>query len=141
MEQEFLINVLTKQEIEGEKDQLEIMTKATLSGEKDDYIISYTEQEEDNSESKTTLHVEGGRCITITRDSAINTHMIVEKDVRHISHHVTPYGAFSMGVSALDIESDIDKNGGRLKFSYVTDIEMSPVGKIEFDITLSLTGV
>lgn len=141
MEQEYLINVLTRQEIEGEKEELEIITKATLTGEKDNYTIAYTEQEEDDTESQTTLHVEGGKCITITRNGAINTHMIVEKDVRHISHHVTPYGAFSMGVSAMGIESDISETGGKLKFKYATDIDMTPVGKIEFDITLNRTGV
>lgn len=137
MEQEFLISVLTRQEIEGEKEELEIMTKATLQGEKNDYVISYTEQEEDGSQSVTTLHVENGKCITVSREGAISTHMIVENDVRHISHHVTPYGAFSMGVSSLGIESDMDENGGILRFRYMTDIEMTPLGKIEFDITLS----
>ncbi len=141
MNREFLINILTKQEVEGEKDEIEIITKATVEGEKDDYTISYTEQEEDNSESHTVLHVENGRCISVTREGAINTHMVVEKDVRHISHHITPYGAFSMGISAIYVDSDIDSDGGKLSFAYATDIEMSPVGRIEFIINLTPVGV
>ena len=62
--------------------------------------------------------------------------MIVEKNVRHISHHTTPYGSFSLGVSALAIDSKMKKNGGTLNFRYCTDIDMHPLGEIEFDITL-----
>lgn len=140
MKKEFLISVLTRQEIEGEKEELEIMTKAFLEGEKDDYTISYTEEEEDGSKSETTLHVEKGKCITVSREGTISTHLVIEDGVRHISHHVTPYGAFSMGISSMGIESDITEEGGILRFRYMTDLEMSPLGKIEFDITLSPIG-
>lgn len=137
MKEDYLVTIVTKQEIEGEKDVLEVTTHADLQGDGDDYIISYTEEEEDCSESKTKLHVEKGNCITVTREGAINTYMIVEKNARHISHHVTPYGSFSMGVSAIDIKSDITRKGGKLNFKYATDIEMNPLGVIEFDITLT----
>lgn len=140
MEKEFLISVLTKQEIEGEKEELEVMTKASFEGGKDDYTISYTEEEDDGSKSKTTLHVEKERTITVNREGSISTHMIIEKGVRHLSHHVTPYGAFSMGVAGAEIESDISEKGGFLRFRYMTDLEMSPLGEIEFDITLSPIG-
>ncbi len=136
MNREFLIDIITRQNIEGEEDKLQIMTKAVLEGNSDNYKVSYVEQQDDGSESTTTLHVENGSCITVVREGAINTHMIVEKNVRHISHHVTPYGNFSMGVSGASIDSRIDENGGKLKFSYCTDIDMTPVGKINFDITL-----
>ena len=62
--------------------------------------------------------------------------MTIEKSVRHISHHVTPYGTFSLGVNAVAIESDIDENGGTLHFRYTTDIEMNVVSEIDFNITL-----
>ena len=60
MEKEFLISVLTKQEIEGEKEELEVMTKASLNLNENGYVISYTEEEEDGSRSVTTLEVENG---------------------------------------------------------------------------------
>lgn len=137
MKEDYLVTIVTKQEIEGEKDVLEVTTHAELLGDGDDYTISYAEQEADGSESRTKLHCLNGKCITVTREGAINTYMIIEKDVRHISHHVTPYGSFSMGVCAADINSDITEKGGKLNFRYSTDIEMSPLGVIEFDITLT----
>ncbi len=140
MEKEFLISVLTKQEIEGEKEELEVMTKASLSLNENGYVISYAEEEEDGSRSVTTLEVENGNQVTVNREGAISTHMILRKGVRNLSHHVTPYGAFSMGVEATLVESEMNENGGILRFSYKTDVESKPLGEIEFDITLNPIG-
>lgn len=137
MKEDYLVTIVTKQEVEGEKDVLEVTTHADLQGEGDDYIISYSEAEDDGGESRTKLHVEKGNSVTVTREGSINTYMVIEKNVRNISHHLTPYGSFSMGVSALSIESDITRKGGKLNFRYATDIEMNPLGVIEFDITLT----
>lgn len=139
MKKEFLISVLTKQVIEGEKEELEIMTKAFLDFNGDSYVINYTEEEEDGSKSETTLQVEKDK-ITVSREGAISTHMVIQKGVRTLSHHVTPYGAFSMGVAAVEIDSDIKENGGVLRFRYMTDLENAPLGEIEFDITLNPIG-
>ncbi len=137
MKEDYLITIVTRQEVEGEKDVLEVTTHADLQGEGDDYVISYSETEDDGGESRTTLHVEKGSTVTVTREGSINTYMVIEKDARNISHHLTPYGSFSMGVSALSIKSDITREGGTLSFRYATDIEMNPLGVIEFDITLT----
>ena len=139
MEKNFLISVLTKQEIEGEREELEVMTKASLGFTEDGYEISYTEEEEDGSQSETNLRIENGS-ITVSREGVISTHMILTKGVRNLSHHVTPYGAFSMGVEATVIESEMNESGGILRFVYKTDIEMKPLGEIEFDITLNPIG-
>ena len=140
MKKEFLISVLTKQFIEGEREELEVMTKAFLELKDNGYVINYTEEEEDGSKSETTLQLENSGRITVNREGAISTHMIIEKGTRTLSHHVTPYGAFSMGVTAVKIESDISEKGGILSFKYMTDLENAPLGEIEFDITLNPIG-
>ena len=67
--------------------------------------------------------------------------MIIETGVRNISHHITPYGTFSLGINAVAINSDINENGGTLYFRYTTDIEMSIMSDIEFRITLTKRAV
>ena len=136
MKNEFLIKIVTVQIVEGERDELEITTSATLEGDRDNYTIKYKEVDPEDKESLTTLKVENGRCISVSREGEISTHMTIEKSVRHISHHVTPYGTFSLGVNAIVIESDIDQNGGTLHFRYTTDIEINVVSEIDFNITL-----
>ena len=81
--------------------------------------------------------MENGRCVTISRDGAFESHMIVEKNVRHMSQHLTPYGAFMLGVSALQVDSDMKQSGGTLRFRYCTDVDMVPLGEISFDIRLT----
>lgn len=137
MKNEFLIKIVTVQIVEGERDEMEITTTASLEGTGDDYTIKYKEVDPQDKESLTTLRVENGRCISVSREGEITTHMTIEKSVRHISHHVTPYGTFSLGVNAVVIESDINENGGTLHFRYTTDIEMNVVSEIDFNITLS----
>ncbi len=135
MKEDYLVTIVTRQEIEGERDLLEVTTHGHLEGEGDSYTLIYTEQEEDGTESTTKLQVEKGT-VTVNREGSIATYMVIEKEVRNLSHHVTPYGSFSMGVCGAEIESDMTKEGGRLRFSYATDIERNPLGIIEFDITV-----
>ncbi len=135
MKEDYLVTIVTNQEIEGEHELLEVTTHGHLEGEGDSYTLIYTEQEEDGTESTTKLQVEKGSLVTVNREGSISTYMIIEREVRHLSHHVTPYGSFSMGVCGNEIMSDMTAEGGKLRFSYATDIEKNPLGTIEFDIT------
>ena len=137
MQEDYLISIHTCQEVEGEKDIIDMTALASLRGDDDDYYITYTDEDGDLAGVKTTLHVENKSCITISREGSYNSHMIVEKNVRHISQHITPYGSFMLGVSALSVESKMKKDGGTLNFRYCTDIDMMPLGEIEFNITLT----
>ena len=136
MKENYLITLHTVQETDGDKDIIDMTARASLKGEGNDYYITYTDEDGDLKGCVTTLHVENGNCITISRDGSYNSHMIVEKNVRHVSHHTTPYGSFSLGVSALNIDSKMKKSGGTLDFKYCTDIDMHPLGEIEFSIKL-----
>lgn len=136
MENQYLITVVTVQELEGEKDTLEMTTHASFEGSSDDYTITYKEDDSEEGESTTVLHVEKGSLISVSREGAINSHMTIERGMRHLSHHVTPYGAFSLGISTKKVQSDMNENGGTLIFRYATDQEMNPIGEIEFNITL-----
>mgnify|MGYP003309118715 CR=1 FL=1 len=130
MENEYLIKVVTVQVVEGEKDEMEITTTASVQGTSDDYTIKYKEVDSEDNECVTTLRVENGRCINVSRNGEISTHMIIETGVRNISHHITPYGTFSLGINAVAIDSKIDENGGTLYFRYTTDLEMSIMSDI-----------
>lgn len=137
MEYNYLIKIDTTQKIDGDEDRLQVITHASFSGDRDDYTLVYTEQNAENGESKTELRCEKSEKITVVRfGDGMTTNLVLEKGRRHISCHSTPYGTFSMGITALDIESDLDEKGGTLHFRYATDIENNPLGEIAFDFTL-----
>ena len=136
MKENHIMTLISRQNIEGEKEEIELTALADFQGSEDDYYISYTDEEGDLSGCVTTLHVENGKCVTMSREGDYNSHMIIEKDVRHVSQNVTPYGMFSLGVSALEIDSNVKDGNGTLRFKYSTDIDLHPLGEIEFNITL-----
>lgn len=137
LQEDYVIRIHTEQNVEGQKQTLEMTSRAALQGEGMDYTITYLDEDGDLKGCKTRLHVENGRCVTISRDGAFESHMIVEKNVRHMSQHLTPYGAFMLGVSALQVDSDMKQSGGTLRFRYCTDVDMVPLGEISFDIRLT----
>ena len=136
MENQYLITVVTVQQAEGETDTLEMTTHASFEGDSENYTLTYKEDDSEEGESTTVLKVEKGTKVSVSREGAINSYMTIEDGVRHLSHHVTPYGAFSLGITAKYVESDMSEKGGTLNFKYTTDQEMNLIGEIEFRITL-----
>ena len=138
MEMNYIIKIDTKQKIDGEEEILQVITHASFSGNKDEYSIVYTEHNPESGESKTELSYDKEGKVTVVRyGEGMTTNIILEKGMRHASCHATPYGTFSMGIVALEIDSDMDENGGTLHFRYTTDIENNPLGEITFDFTLT----
>ena len=115
---------------DGDTDNLFLQTQCVIKGTEDDYTIMYNDTSGDMGSSETLLHVTSGKKVTVNRKGEHRSFIILEKDIRHIAKHKTPQGDFSMGVLCEEIKSDFEK--GSLFFSYSTDIELTPVGKIEF---------
>ncbi len=139
MKMNYLVTIDTKQKIDGDEENLRVITHASLEGDKDDYTLVYTEQSRENGESKTEIRCEKGEKVSVVRfGDGMTTNLILEKGIRHISCHTTPYGAFSMGITAIEIDSDMNREGGTLHFKYASDIENNPLGEITFYFTVEL---
>ena len=136
MEDTYLITIQTTQKANGETQKLDMTTHAALMGTTDDYTISYTDATGDLVGTRTQVHVENNRKITIIRAGEYQTNLILEPQVRHLTHYQTPYGPFMIGVCALHVNSQISETGGTLLFRYSTDVDMVPLGEIEFKMTL-----
>ena len=137
MQEDCLIQIHTVQNMEGKLETLDITSHATLQGEGADYTITYPDEGGELEGCITQLRVRDGRRVTISREGAYETEMVLEPNVRHISQHQTPFGSFMLGVSALQVQSDMKKNGGTLRFRYCTDVDMVPLGEFSFDIQLT----
>lgn len=130
-DRDYILKIVTTQYIEGDTEQIFMDTVAQVEGDKDDYCIIYKDNDGDLAGCETRLHIVRGNKISINRRGIHNSHIIIEKNIRHLSHHSTPEMSFTMGVSCVEMKSDFDN--GKLHFRYATDIEMVPVGEIEFD--------
>ncbi len=137
MQSNYLITVLTTQIFDGDKDVIEMTTHASLEFEDNAYILTYTEHSQEEGEILTVIRVEKNRLITVKREAGINSQYTIEEGVRHLSHHVAPFGSFSVGISAMSVESDMNEKGGRLDFRYITDVSGQAAGEVEFNIKVA----
>lgn len=134
MQHNYLVTVLTTQIFDGDKDVIEMTTHAGLEFSDGGYNLSYTEHSQEEGEIKTVISVDKKNVISVSREASINSRYTIEEGVRHLSHHVAPFGSFSVGISAKSVESDMNEEGGSLDFRYITDISGQPAGEVEFNI-------
>ncbi len=136
MEESYLVSIHSVQTIEGQKESLDMTAPAALEWAQDSYTITYTDAGGDLKGTVTHVQVENGRRVTVTREGDYQTNLVLEPNVRHLTHYDTPYGSFMIGVCALRVESDMKAQGGTLIFRYCTDVDMVPLGEVEFKFTV-----
>lgn len=140
MEKKQKIKIISSQYAEDDKETIIVDTDAVISGTKDDYRITYIETQGDTAGDETVVHVRENKKISIKRKSSqFNSLIIIEKGIRHITHYTTSGLSFNLGMSCSELSSDFEK--GRLHFRYATDMELVPMGEIEFEFLFGKTEV
>lgn len=123
MKKDVYISIKGCQEIDGESDNMEMTTQGRFYDRDGKYYISYNEGELSGLEAcRTTLKISPNGTVTMMRQGQTNTHMIFEKGQCHIGHYETPYGDFTITVTANDVNVSIDENGGNIDIDYFMDI-------------------
>lgn len=129
------ITLISTQSDGNDKQSTELFTKGKLFVKDSAIVISYEESEATGFEgSVTTLEVYREDKVVMERKGAASSQLIIEKGKKHFCRYGTPYGDFTIGVNASEIKSNLDENGGKLKFCYVLDINASYLGDFEIDI-------
>ena len=91
MKEEFLINITGIQELDGQKDKIEMTTSGSYIMKKNHTYIGYKEYDEENPQisSSNIIKVEGDDKVTIIRNGGKQTRLILEKGKRHQCHYRT----------------------------------------------------
>ena len=131
-----VIKIVDRHDMDGEVSTSELTTLGKLSFLPDSYSLVYTETDEELAGCTTTLRVEDGKRIFMTRSGQYVTELIIEKDTRHNCHYATPYGDFMMGVYTKSVRSDMSENGGRLDFRYTVDFNADLASVNDLSITV-----
>lgn len=125
MTENVIISIKGKQlYAESGPDEMELVTSGTLKRDsRGGLTVSYQESELTGLEGTTTkLHIDGGR-VTLLREGSINSQMVFEEGMRHLSMYETPYGALSIGVNTRRMRSTLDEAGGDLEIDYAIEID------------------
>lgn len=137
MKKDVYISITGSQDYDGEKDSLEMTTAGKFYDKDGKYYISYVEGEMSGLEKcNTTLKISPDGIITMMRHGHTNTHMIFEKGKCHIAHYETPYGDFTISVTANDINVSLDENGGNIDIDYMMDINNVARSRNELSLRL-----
>lgn len=131
--------ILSIQGIQIQEDEIaqpiELITEGRLArrGEQG-YALSYLESELTGMEgTRTTFQIEEGR-VTLLREGEVNSQMVFEEGLRHLSLYDTPYGSLEIGVHTRRMKVDLDKNGGQIEISYAIEINHAVTGENCFKI-------
>ena len=123
MKKDVYISIKGSQEYEDDCDSMEITTAGRFYNKDGKFYPSYVEGEMTGLEKcNTTLKISPDGIVTMMRRGQTNTHMIFEKGRCHIGHYETPYGDFTISVTANNVSVDIDENGGNIDIDYIMDI-------------------
>lgn len=131
MTENVIISIKGKQlYAESAPDEMELVTSGTLKRDsRGGFTVSYQESELTGLEGTTTrLHIDGGR-VTLLREGSINSQMVFEEGMRHLSMYETPYGELSIGVNTRRMRSTVNEAGGDLEIDYAIEIDNLVAGQ------------
>lgn len=137
MREDYLITIRGTMEQDGESDNVELITRGNFVRRGQSYYITYRETEATGyKDCVTTVKVEGDEKVSMLRYGPAPSQLVIEKGRRHVCHYETGAGSLSLGVAADAIESRLSDHGGRVRFSYLLDVDTASISRNEVDITV-----
>jgi len=138
MENNYIITVIGTQEVDGEKDKIEVKTTGDYLQKNGHLYIKYKEYDTENPQISldTVVKVEGDNKVSIIRMGDRPSRLILEKNVRHQCHYMTSMGSLMMGVYTSKITNELSDNGGDIKVKYQLSFFADHVSNNEFHINV-----
>jgi len=119
MDKNVIVSLVGLQILEGmEPDVLELVTEGTYQKTGDAHYISFQESKSTGMEGTTTIIEASGDILTLIRQGSVNSQFIFQQGKKHLSHYDTSYGAFTIGITARNVEIDIGEHSGNIRIGY-----------------------
>lgn len=138
MQQDYLITIEGTMEQGGDVDTVQLMTRGNFVKRGSNFFISYHETEATGYKGcTTTVKVEdNANKVSMLRFGPTPSQLVIEKGCRHVCHYDTGVGAMSLGIAADEIHSALKASGGKLRFSYMLDVDTETISHNVVDITV-----
>lgn len=125
MENNALITMSGRQEVDGELDRYELTTLGSYVRKGDKYYVSYIGSEITGYEdTRTTLKIKEDY-VSMIRFGDSPTQMVFEKGNCSTGYYETPFGALSVGVTTNSMSVDMNDDGGEVKLDYFVQLNGS----------------
>lgn len=138
MNDNYLISILGIQEVDGEKDQMEVITDGNLVIKNGHTFITYKEYDDENPEkySSNLIKIESSEKITIIRKGESESRLVLEKGIRHQCFYKTIAGDLMIGIYTDKLNVKLNEKGGKLSVKYTIDFNNGLVSNNEFKIDI-----
>lgn len=138
MDSKYIITVTGIQDVDGEKDKIEVVTIGDYVTKNGHRYIKYREFDNDDPKlfTDTVVKVEGDSKVSVIRLGDHPSRLILEKDRRHQCHYRTAMGEIMMGVYTSKIKHSLDDHGGELSLKYQLDFFCDLVSTNELRINI-----
>ncbi|NLK87976.1 MAG: DUF1934 domain-containing protein [Clostridiaceae bacterium] len=115
---------------------LELVTEGKYYKKDKAYFVTYDESEVTGmSGTTTTLKVLDG-IVTLIRVGSVNSQFVFQQGQKHVSYYDTEFGAFTVGVTANEVDVRIDDSGGEIKIGYHLEIDNNETGENDFCMSI-----
>lgn len=123
--EDYDISIIGIQSVDGESDEVILNTVGSYTKEGNSRYITYTEYDPEtpSNSNLSTLKVDDDKVTLMSGEK--ETHLILEKGIRHKCCYDTGFGTLSMGVFTSVFSNCLDDSGGNLNVKYTLDIESS----------------
>ena len=130
-----MISIFSQQEYQdAEQDSIELTTTGALTKIPGGYQLAYEESALTGMEGTLTSFEISPNRVVLKRTGELNSEMVFEKGVRHLSLYRTSMGSLEVGVAARKVHSTIGDRGGELFVNYAIDIDHQMAGENTFSL-------
>ncbi|HHV30798.1 DUF1934 domain-containing protein [Caproiciproducens sp. LBM24188] len=138
MQEDYLISIRGKQNVNGERGEVEITTMGSYVKKGNSRYIVYKEYDTENHNAAHTsvLKIDGDSKVTLIRGGEQSTRLILESGKRHVCPYDTGYGCMMIGIFTNKVKSKLDDLGGSLEINYTLDINSNLSSLNEVFITV-----
>ena len=103
--------------------KLETLYDAEYYKRNDSHYLFYEEQQE-GDEEKTKVRIKlKDSCMELTRQGATKTLMVFEKNRKHMTRYVTPYGEMMLGIDTKDICVEESEHAIKVTIAYLLEAD------------------
>ncbi len=141
MENNAIITLKTRQDIDGDEDLIEITTQGKYIKRGDKYYVSYEGSEITGYDgTKTTLKInDKENSVMLLRYGENATQMFFEKGNKCTGLYNTPFGRLTVDVSTTDLSINMGDDGGKVNLQYFIGINNELPVKNNLSVEIKMT--
>ncbi|HJD23645.1 MAG TPA: DUF1934 domain-containing protein [Firmicutes bacterium] len=130
------ISIKGIQHLDGESDTVELNTTGIMERTDRGFRLTYDESVSIGMEGVTTCLSVQPDLVTLERQGAMNSLLVLQKGKRTLCNYDTGYGCLTMGVYARAIHIGLADQGGTLDFHYTLDINAGIASSHDIYVTV-----